>query len=107
MGWFTEGTNEGEYRPEVGDGATICVGSDRYPATIVEIKKNGRVVIQEDNYKLISGTEQDGSAKYEYTSNPDGDKYTCYNGKRGWCVWGNKYKCIALGNRRRYNDPHF
>lgn len=29
------------YKPTVGDGATICVGSDRYPCTIVQIVSRG------------------------------------------------------------------
>lgn len=97
-----------EYRPEVGDGATISIGSDRFPATIVEVLENGKVRIQQDNYKLVSGTEQDGSAVYSYSPDKDGNKYLCYQDQRGnWKVWGDLNKHVALGSRRRYNDPHF
>jgi hypothetical protein len=99
---------EPEYTPVVGDGATVNVGSDSFPATIIEVRPNGRVVIQMDNDKLVSGTEQTGNAVYEYTADPDGTKYVVYKNDKGrLAIWGQKGRGVSLGYRRRYNDPSF
>jgi hypothetical protein len=56
--------------PEVGMGATICVGSDRYPATIIQVTQNGkRIVIQEDKATRIDNNGF--SEQQEYIIQPD------------------------------------
>ena len=79
-----------KYVPEMGDGATTSVGSDRYPYTIVEVSrqtvdrevKNPAnptetailkwpkwIEVTKDTWKVITGSMRDGSAEYDYTSN--------------------------------------
>jgi hypothetical protein len=118
MGMFVKGTSERvpedasvtldtEYRPEVGDGATYYVGSDAFPATIVEVKKNGRVVIREDKANLVKGDCAGGEQQWECTSNPEGELEICYKNSKGyWKILGSG-RSVQLGIRRRYHDPHF
>jgi len=99
--------NEVEYRPEIDDGASISIGSDRYPATIIEVLANGKVRIQKDDYLRVQGTKQDGSAEYVFSRNTEEETYLCYQDGRGnWKVWGDVSKRVSLGSRSRYHDPH-
>lgn len=105
----------GQPEPQVGDAATICMYSDRKPATVVEVLrfKTGTragqvraVVVQIDWWRVVSGSEGDGSAQYEYAADPNGYRYTFRADKRGRYASkaGDK---LALGRRERYWDPHF
>ena len=104
----------GQPEPQVGDAATVCMWSDRHPATVVEVlrfktgKRAGQVravVIQEDDWKVIKGGEHDGSAEYEYTPNPDARRDTFLVDSRG--RYGSEGRRLALGRRERYYDPSF
>lgn len=105
---------------EVGEGATICHWSDRSPATVVEVlrfKSGARkgqvrgVVTQPDSYRLTSGSEQDGSAQYEYSRNPDAPRSTWLYSERYRRFTkqgaGSTGPRLAIGQRDRYYDPHF
>lgn len=95
--------------PTPGMGATGGAGSDRYPYTIVEVLRNGRgILVAADNYKVISGSVQDGSAEYEYSPNPEAGtvEYTLRKDGR-WKLKGHNHVEIAVGHRRAYRDPHF
>ena len=103
--------------PTVGMPATICMWSDRHPATVVEVlrfKSGARkgqvrgVIVTEDSYKVVSGSEQDGSARYEYTSNPESpNRATFLVNQRGQYVCKGGGDKLALGSRERYYDPSF
>lgn len=96
-----------EYTPVVGDGATYHIGSDSFPATIVEIRPNGRVVIQEDKATLVKGDCAGGEQQWQYEADTEGETYICYKNKRGrWTTWGSG-RPVSLGHRRRYHDPSF
>lgn len=104
-----------QQEPEVGMPATVCMWSDRSPATVVEVlrfktgPKAGQVkgvVITGDSSKLVKGSEQDGSARYEYTSNPDSPYRATYLvNRRGQYVKRGGGDKLALGYRERYYDP--
>ena len=62
---------------KVGDGATMCVGSDRYAGTIISVKPGkGRartvVEFQHDNVRRIDDNGRSDSQQYECTPNPQG-----------------------------------
>ncbi len=60
--------------PTVGMGATIHVGSDSYPATVIQVTRNGkRLVIQEDIAIRIDNNGMSESQEYTYEPNPHGD----------------------------------
>jgi hypothetical protein len=82
----------GQPTPEVGMAATILGGRDRYPATIVEVFKKGKmqyVVVQHDNYKRIDENGMSECQEYEYTANPEGPKNTYRIGRHG--MWERVY----------------
>lgn len=97
--------------------ATISVGSDRYPATL--IGHDGKIlIVRHDDSQVIKGSEQDGSAEYEYASNPngqlsywrkDGDRFVevVKNDATGrWNKLGSTRR-LYIGKRTKYYDPHF
>jgi hypothetical protein len=97
---------------EVGMPATLSVGSDRYPATVIGVthfKSGARagevrtVTIQQDTATVSGGVWPD--LEYEYSPNPDGRILLFFADSKG------RFKTdgyrLALGHRRRYNDPHF
>lgn len=98
--------------PMVGDGVTVSIGSDCYPATIIAVSKNLRTVtIQMDNYKPAQGYEYFGNQVYEFTPNPNGviEVWTFRNHGR-YAKKGSKKGsgfCLSLNGRRAYSDPSF
>ena len=111
---------KGQPQPEVGMGVTFLMWSDRRPGTIIEVGKTGRylsIVVQEDTYKVVKGTPFDGTAEYEYSSNPDGRKYTYrFRNDRWEQIYRNpdtnrwvksEGDGLRIGERDRYYDPHF
>lgn len=96
-------------KPTVGMGATSIVGSDRYPFTVVEVKTEKTIVIQEDNAKIVKGHGNDGSAEYEYTPNPSDVRVTLrWSEKRQlWFELGHPRHIFHVGKRRKYLDPSF
>tara|TARA_R110000787_G_scaffold11722_12_gene38526 strand:- start:8898 stop:9392 length:495 start_codon:yes stop_codon:yes gene_type:complete len=100
-------------RPEVGKGCTYGAGSDSYPATIVEVSKNGKTIwVTSDSHTPTEDCEYYGNQSYTYKSNIDGER-TCYTLRKNgsWIRKGspiNAYWCgIGIGSRRYYQDPSF
>jgi len=107
--------------PEVGMGVTILHWSDRSAGTIVEVFKIGddlAIAVTGDDYKIVSGSVMDGSADYEYTPRPDGNRSYYRFTAKGWrSVWKNpdtgRWKLsdggngLIVGTRDRYYDPSF
>lgn len=93
--------------PVVGMPATICHWTDRDPATVTYVSGGGKLLrVRTDSYTVVAGSESDGSAKYEYSENPAGKELTFRRTKAG--NWRSPNGTVlALGNRRRYYDPHF
>lgn len=97
---------------KVGTPCTICFWSDCKPAEIIEVRRDGKeLVVRDMNYKVISGSTQDGSAEYEYSSceNASTSVWTLRkNGK--YYAKGASIKdsnSLGIGYARRYYDPHF
>ena len=90
--------------PEVGDGATIVLWTDRTPATVVEVVSRTHVRIQRDRaqYAWPSGiatlVERD----------PEGIIEDVRRGKDGrWAISGQRSVSVMLGVRSGYRDPSF
>lgn len=98
------------FLPTVGIGATNCVGSDRYPYTVIEVQSPKRIVVQADNYKRTDKNGLSESQTYEYSPNPDGSTRVLTMRKNGrWCEVGDSmdYGGWAIGYRSAYQDPSF
>lgn len=89
----------GEPAPEVGMGATLLVGSDRYGCTIHGIFKDGGrdvLVVTHDDSKLVAGSVASEEQDYEYTPRPDGQKMYFVKDARGF--WQEmEYKVFEYG----------
>jgi hypothetical protein len=93
---------------EVGMGATICIGSDRYPATVIQITRNGkRIVLQED---FSTRTDNNGVSEmqhYNYEANPNGTINIATLRKDGvYRLTGGKTR-VSIGCRSKYYDYSF
>lgn len=111
----------GQPEPTVGMGATLLSWTDRDAATIVEVFKVGKltyITVQGDSAKVVSGSGQNGSAKYEFTADPDGIKNTFRREESGkwtevrknpatqrWIKTGGYG--LRIGARDKYRDPSF
>lgn len=106
--------------PEIAnDAATISVGSDRYPATVVH--DDGKIIeLRANDYKVVKGSAQDGSAEYEYY---DGETFrynrwtfrrrngqleeVVFNPETGRYNKLDSSRRLYIGRREAYYDPHF
>lgn len=89
-------------------GATIHVGSDSYPATVIQVTRNGkRVVVQEDNAIRVDTNGMSESQQYTYEPNPQGAIHIATLRKDGkYRETGGKTP-ISIGFRRKYYDYSF
>lgn len=76
----------------------------------VSVRSGGRQFeFTADDYKVTSGSMQDGSAVYEFTPNPDNAPETarlCKDGKYH-LVGGMSASVVAVGRRDKYEDTTF
>jgi hypothetical protein len=97
---------QSQVKIEVGTLATGSYWSDCYPFEVIKVSPSGKTItIRKMNAKVISGTTFDGTAEYEYSSNPNGQTYTVRMTKKGYRTPCNMR--IAFGYAREYYDPHF
>jgi len=94
--------------PTVGMGATIHVGSDSYPATVIQVTRNGkRVVIQEDIAIRIDNNGMSESQEYTYEPNPQGTIHIVTLRKDGRYRESGTTTPVSIGFRRKYYDFSF
>lgn len=98
--------------PVVGMGVTRCVGSDRYPFTVIIVVNSRKIVVLGDSYRRIDNNGLSEQQEYEYTPNSYGDEYTLTLRKNGqWVVEGEDMKKAScrwyIGERVAYKDPSF
>lgn len=94
--------------PVVGMGATVRIGTDRYPYTIVSISASGKtIVLQEDFYNRLDSNGLDEWQEYSYISNSNGDTITFRLGKNGYYKNNKRGLYACIGFRRAYIDPCF
>ena len=98
--------------PTVGMGATVGIGSDCYPVTVIAVSDNLRTVtVQTDIYTPAPGYDYFGNQVHNFTPNTDGavDVWTLRNhgrySRKGYPKGTGFY--ISFGSRRAYSDPSF
>jgi hypothetical protein len=96
--------------PQIGMGATIAIGTDAYPATIVAIKGK-KVLVQMDEYRRTDKNGISEDQKYEYYPNPNAPTKTFTLRKNGrFVIEGDSMNSsvrMYIGSRRAYQDPSF
>jgi hypothetical protein len=113
-------------KPQVGQGATMGIGSDRYPGTVVETYERGAyfyVVIQDDTATMKPGCSIFEHQAWDYSRNPLGNKHifrftrpdpnkeagkwehVYLNSKNRMCL-AKTYR-LSLTGRDKYVDPSF
>lgn len=94
--------------PEIGMGATLHIGSDRVPATVVQITHNNkRIVLQEDIATRTDSNGMSESQSYTYKNDPNGSLWYASKRKDGrWRVSGGSMP-VSLGVRSYYYDFSF
>lgn len=97
----------------VGDGVTMNIGSDRYPATVIAVSKSGRkVTVQHDTATATEDSNYYGDQSYTYEANPNGRiaEFSYRTSAKGFVQKGEAISyyatCLSQG-RRRYSDPSF
>lgn len=102
--------------PGVNTDVTVCYISDSHPATIIQVKHNRQgkathIQVQMDDWKVVSGSMQDGSAEFEYTENKNNPTMWFRLRKNGRWVRQdqplNATPVLSIGHKRKYHDPHF
>lgn len=94
--------------PSVGVGATIRVGSDSYPATVIQVTQNGkRIVLQEDDATRIDNNGLSELQEYTYQTNPNGTIHIATLRKDGSYRLQGEKTPVSIGIRRKYYDPSF
>ena len=96
--------------PEVGDGATILMWSDRHAATITEItyfksgQKKGQprtITVQQDKATRTDSYGMSDAQSYSYERNPNGSLKT-FTAKRD-----GSFKGLLIGHRDEHYDFSF
>lgn len=94
--------------PEVGQGATLIYWTDRTPATVVAIERNGRlIVVQEDTATRTDSNGMSDAQSYEYERNPNGRTHEATLRKDGSYRLKGGQTRVALGARSKYHDFSF
>lgn len=94
--------------PSVGTGATIRIGSDSYPATIIQVTRNGkRIVLQEDNATRTDSNGMSELQDYTYETNPNGTTHIATLRKDGRYRLVGEQIPVSIGIRRKYYDFSF
>jgi hypothetical protein len=116
----------GQPDPVVGMGVTLLGWTDRNAGTIHAVRLlaskqwSWEIEVTHDASKVVSGSTLDGTADYEYTPRPDGERRVFrFNLKSGMWVCGSinpdtsKFNAnkrgsgLRIGERETYYDPSF
>lgn len=93
--------------PEVGQGCTEHLFTDSHACTITKVTPSKKTIYyRRDVSKIVGGSAQDGSAKYEYSFDKNGYDNKATLRKDGYYrSVGTNYP-ISIGVRHEYYDPH-
>ena len=93
---------------KVGDGATVQLGSDQYPYTIIWINGTGtRLTLQQDKSIRLDNNGMSDCQSYDYIKDLDGEIIDVSLRKDGKYRVSNSKQRVTLGVRRKYHDFSF
>jgi hypothetical protein len=95
--------------PAIGDGATLAVGSDSYPYTVVSVSASGKqITVQADDTRIVFGSFASGDAQVRYSRNTDGGtRVLRWSARFGRWVPQGGGRPAHFGTRCLYRDPSF
>jgi hypothetical protein len=104
--------NSKQRTPEVGEGATEILWSDRHAGTIIEVSPNGKTLKwQRDTARRADKNGMSDAQDWEYTPNPDAPVSTFTLRQNGrWVMQGQPMKgsvSLLIGIRDEYYDFSF
>jgi hypothetical protein len=92
--------------PVVGMGVTLCLYSDRHPATVVRVSPTGKTAwVQEDNAKRTDSHGMSESQEYTFTPDPTAPVQRVNLTSKGWKVQNGPR--VLFGRREKYHDFSF
>ncbi len=92
--------------PFVGMAATIGIGSDSYPATVIEVKTPRKIILQYDVAMDRACNVHTPDQKYTYFPDPLGEIAVFSLRKDGkWRKQNGYGYYLVLGKRVKYRDP--
>lgn len=92
----------------IGEGATVHIGSDSYPYTIIDVSDSGKTIyLRQDKVERTDSNGMSELQEYNYFPNPEGEEIKATLRKNG--AWKTtKDNCpVTIGVRRRYYDFSF
>lgn len=92
-----------EIIPNVGDGATVLLWTDRQAGTVISVTPK-EIVVQEDFAIRTDKNGPSDSQEYRYERDPDGIKHVFRMTKNGWKSNG---MGVRFGVRNHYYDYGF
>jgi len=95
--------------PVPGMGVTELCYTDRHPYTVMRVLSPNKCTVTRDDYRVVAGSTQDGSAVYEYATNTTYGEVVLRRNKRNqWKREGDSQgNTYAMGYRVEYRDPSF
>lgn len=97
--------------PHVGQGATICLWSDRHAATVVAVPNDRTVVVRQDHAERVDSNGFSETQVYRYSPSPTTKTETFTLRKNGrWIAKGQKMRGgvrLGLGHRDEHYDFSF
>ncbi|MDV3429126.1 MAG: hypothetical protein LIR50_19210 [Bacillota bacterium] len=114
-----EGGMYGSKEITVGMGVTEYLWSDRHAYEVTKVFSQTHICIRRMNAKVVKGSCQDGSAEYEYKSNPKYQEIEIKRFKNGWYdlrinpnnpskkIKGYSKYSLSFGVMDEYYDPCF
>ena len=94
--------------PTVGMGACIITGSDRSPATVIQVTKSGnRIVLQEDKAIRVDDNGVSESQIYDFEIDEQGTTHIATLRKDGRYRISGGRQLVSLGKREKYYDFSF
>ncbi len=95
--------------PTIGAHGYFTSGSDRYPCTVTKVSASGaKIEVERDDFRVVEGSAQDGSAKYEFTRREGGATRTFTRRQDGkYRPAGDPWNLLVVGEWDAYADPHF
>lgn len=94
--------------PEIGMGATIKIGTDSIPVTIIDVSLNkNKITLQEDKSNRLDNNGISDLQSYSYESDMNGIIYYAYLHKNNNYYLSKSKQRVSLGVRRKYYDYSF